>query len=526
MHMPVALLITRLCLAAVFLVAGGTKLLATRKFADSLVGFGLPPALAAPLSGALPALELAVALALLPAGTAWAGAVAALALLLLFAAAMAINLARGATPECNCFGQLHSTPVSWKMFGRNLGLAAAAGWVVAAGPDNPGLSAFGWMSALSTAEIANLTLVLMAIALLAATLVVLRRVAGQQAAVLARIEGIRKLVEGEEETDGPAETPVERADAEPPVEGLPVGAPAPGFSLQRLGGGPGSVTLDDLLSHGKPVLLIFVSPNCRPCKALLPLVRPWDRDYGDHLTFALLTKGTAEENEASVARYAGRHLLLQVESTVADEYQARWTPAAVIVGRDGKLATKTTYGDLGIRALVEHAVTTGVGLGDADRSARPLPPVMLGKSLFKVGEPGPRFALPALDDGREIRLEHLLAAGSSLLLFWDPACRFCQAISEDLRSWERNPPPNAPNLAIIASGDPDEMRARRGDFRSLILLDEAFEVAPLYGSNSTPSAVLIDGAGRIASSLAIGGRNVLALAGARFSQDRGVGLPT
>jgi hypothetical protein len=70
------------------------------------------------------------------------------------------------------------------------------------------------------------------------------------------------------------------------------------------------------------------------------------------------------------------------------------------------------------------------------------------------------------------------------------------------------------------------MRARRGDFRSLILLDEAFEVAPLYGSNSTPSAVLIDGAGRIASSLAIGGRNVLALAGARFSQDRGVGLPT
>jgi hypothetical protein len=61
------------------------------------------------------------------------------------------------------------------------------------------------------------------------------------------------------------------------------------------------------------------------------------------------------------------------------------------------------------------------------------------------------------------------------------------------------------------------MRDQRGEFQSPILLDEFFEVGAMYGSGSTPSAVLVDGDGRIASSLAVGGRNVLALAGARPS---------
>ena len=50
---------------------------------------------------------------------------------------------------------------------------------------------------------------------------------------------------------------------------------------------------------------------------------------------------------------------------------------------------------------------------------------------------------------------------------------------------------------------------------TLVLFDPDFEIGAVFGSNSTPSAILIDGAGRIASSLAIGERNVLALAGVR-----------
>jgi thiol-disulfide isomerase/thioredoxin/uncharacterized membrane protein YphA (DoxX/SURF4 family) len=506
--MSLALLITRLCLAAVFSVAAAAKLRDTRKFGDSLVAFGAPSALAVPLAWVVPFVELAVALALLTPWTAWWASLAACGLLIVFAAVLTITLARGAAPECNCFGQLHAAPISWRMVGRNVGLAAGAGLVAAAGPEavtgNP-------LAGLSAAEVATLALGLVAVALLGTILVTLRRMLGQQAALLERTEVIRKLLTDEEVPEVAEDAPVERPDAAPPVEGLPVGAPAPPFLLPRFEGGTAS--LADLLALGKPVLLLFVSPTCRPCKSLLPMVRPWEREHDDRLTVALISKGTAEDNQAKVARFGARHLLLQGESTVAEDYEARWTPAGVIVGLDGRLATKTTYGDSSIRALVEHALTTGAG---TDSSVQYAPPVIVGKSLFRIGELAPRFSLPDLDGG-EVAFEHLLAGGNSLLLFWDPGCRFCKGIADQLHAWEQNPPPNAPRLAVVASGDPDRMRDQRGEFQSPILLDEFFEVGAMYGSGSTPSAVLVDGDGRIASSLAVGGRNVLALAGARPS---------
>jgi hypothetical protein len=85
-------------------------------------------------------------------------------------------------------------------------------------------------------------------------------------------------------------------------------------------------------------------------------------------------------------------------------------------------------------------------------------------------------------------------------------------MSEDLVRWETNPPKGAPKLVLIASGKLEDLRE---EFRSLILLDPDFDVGPLFGSRSTPSAVLIDSDGRIASSLATGARNILALAGVR-----------
>jgi thiol-disulfide isomerase/thioredoxin len=284
-----------------------------------------------------------------------------------------------------------------------------------------------------------------------------------------------------------------------------------------MGGGGNAVTLEGLLAFGKPVLLLFVSPTCAPCKALLPYIRAWERDYDDQLTIALLSKGTPEENEKRIVKYGARHLLLLGTSAIDTEYQATWTPGAVIVGLDGRLATKVTYGDLGIRTLVNHAVTTGVGFGASEQRAGAMVPITVGKSLFKIGERAPRFALPDLD-GREVQFGDLLDRRGTLLLFWDPACRFCQAMKDDLQAWQRNPPPDAPALTIIAAGNFDEMRAQRGEFTATILLDDSFEVGTLYGASVTPSAVLVDSGGRMASSLGVGTRNVLALAGARPSQ--------
>ena len=125
------LLASRLLLAAVFAVAALAKLADREGSRQAVVAFGAPRPLAAPLALALPLAELAVAVLLLPAATALAGALGALGLLLLFSAAIALNLVRGREPECHCFGQLHSAPAGPRTLVRNGLLAVVAALTLA-----------------------------------------------------------------------------------------------------------------------------------------------------------------------------------------------------------------------------------------------------------------------------------------------------------------------------------------------------------------------------------------------------------
>jgi hypothetical protein len=84
---------------------------------------------------------------------------------------------------------------------------------------------------------------------------------------------------------------------------------------------------------------------------------------------------------------------------------------------------------------------------------------------------------------------------------------------DDLKNWERNPSPNAPKLIFISTGEESDIRAVNTKFKSPTLLDPAFDIAPRFGTKYTPSAILLDEHGRIASSLAIGDQNVRALVG-------------
>ena len=139
--MEIVLLLARIFLALVFGVAGFAKAARPARSRRMLIEFGVPDWLAMPLGWSLPFVEILVALALLPLVSAWWGAVAALTLLLIFAVGIGVNLSRGQTPDCNCFGQLHSRPLSRSVFTRNLLLAAVAAFMVAQAKNAPGLSA-------------------------------------------------------------------------------------------------------------------------------------------------------------------------------------------------------------------------------------------------------------------------------------------------------------------------------------------------------------------------------------------------
>src|SRR5215203_5305050 len=188
--MHVALLVARVLLVSVFIVAGVTKLADRAGSKKALVDFGVPASLAAPLGVLLPLAELAVAVALILASSAWWGAVGALVLLLLFVVGIAVNLARGRKPECRCFGQLHSEPAGWKTLARNGVLAAVAGFVVWRGYGGAGPSVVGWLADLSAAQVVGLVVGLAVLGVLAAQWWFLLALFKQNGRLLMRVEAL------------------------------------------------------------------------------------------------------------------------------------------------------------------------------------------------------------------------------------------------------------------------------------------------------------------------------------------------
>src|SRR5438270_103523 len=108
----------RLVLAAVFAVAGLAKLRDRDGTRTALAAFGAPAAAVPALSILLPLAELAVAGCLLVDPAVRPGAAGALLLLAVFSLAIAVSLAGGRTPDCHCFGQVHSAPIGSAPGGR------------------------------------------------------------------------------------------------------------------------------------------------------------------------------------------------------------------------------------------------------------------------------------------------------------------------------------------------------------------------------------------------------------------------
>lgn len=513
--MDLALLLTRMLLAAVFAVAGLAKLADLTGSRQALSGFGVPTSLATPLGLLLPLAELAVAVALIPRASAWWGALGALALLLLFVAGICVNLARGRAPDCHCFGQLHSAPTGWSTLARNAALAAAAAFVLWQGWDDPGLSPIAWLGDLSLAAGAALVLGLLALLLLAVAGWALLHLLRQHGRLLLRLDALEARLAG-----GPAPEAV-AAPAPPLGSGLPVGAPAPAFSLPGLHGE--TLTFEALRAAGQPVLLLFSDPNCGPCNTLLPEIGRWQREHAGAITVALVTRGQPEANRAKSAEHAIVHLLLQADREVAQTYQANGTPAAVLVRPDGTIGSPLALGADAIRSLVVRTVggpapapsvplrPAAIDDGDRNGTGQPQPTVPAPAPVSpQVGQPAPALRLPDLD-GTEVDLASFIRH-PTLVLFWNPGCGFCTRMLADLKAWEAQRPKGAPKLLVVSTGSIEANRAM--GLRSPVLLDEGFSTGTAFGASGTPSAVLVNAKGKIASEIAVGAPAVLALAGA------------
>jgi peroxiredoxin len=98
--------------------------------------------------------------------------------------------------------------------------------------------------------------------------------------------------------------------------GLPVGAPAPGFTLPSTDGDRHA--LGSLLASGVPLLLVFSDAGCGPCDALLPELAGWQHDDAQQLAVAVIASGDPDGNREKAQRHELARVLLQSEREVSD----------------------------------------------------------------------------------------------------------------------------------------------------------------------------------------------------------------
>ncbi|WP_226017987.1 MauE/DoxX family redox-associated membrane protein [Novosphingobium sp. FKTRR1] len=122
---PVASLAGAIGIGLVFVQAGAAKLRHRDVLPGVIANYRLlPDALVAPLAAVLPPFEIVLGLVLAATGD-MAAALVAVSLLLGFAGAMAINVARGRTQiDCGCGRSQLRQPIGWPLVLRNLVMAA------------------------------------------------------------------------------------------------------------------------------------------------------------------------------------------------------------------------------------------------------------------------------------------------------------------------------------------------------------------------------------------------------------------
>jgi thiol-disulfide isomerase/thioredoxin len=473
----IALPLMRLFLAAVFGAAGLVKLADRAGARRMLIDFGVPAALAGPLGLLLPIAELTVAAALIATATAWWGAISALAMLLMFMAGIGFNLAWGRRPDCRCFGQLHSAPIGWRTLGRNAALATGAAFVIVQRRESAGSSAISWLADLTPVQTVSLLIGTGVLGLLSVEGWLLVHLLRQNGRLLLRMEALEGRLASGPDQNWPGQQP----------SGLLPGAPAPAFDLVSVRGE--RHTLDALRGAGKPIILIFSDPNCEACTALLPEIGRWQHDYANALSIVLIIRGGRVSKGAKIATSDLTEILLQQDSEVARDYLVSVTPSAVVVYPDGKIGSPLIEGADGIRATVAHMLK-------------------LTPRVPALNTPAPALKLPDLM-GKMIDLVEFRGR-PTLVLFWNPNCGFCQRMLPDLKAWEAHLPEEASKLVIVSTGSVEANYAM--GIRSPVVLDQAFMVGRAFGATGTPTAVLVDALGNIASNIATGAQAVMELA--------------
>jgi methylamine dehydrogenase accessory protein MauD len=120
--------------------------------------------------------------------------------------------------------------------------------------------------------------------------------------------------------------------------GLTVGEPAPLVEVSDLDGLAHQV--GSARADGRSTLLLFVSPSCPVCKALLPAVKSSRRDERAWIDVILASDGDSQEQRSFVREHGLQGIPYVVSTALGLAYQASRLPFAALLDESGILRAR------------------------------------------------------------------------------------------------------------------------------------------------------------------------------------------
>ncbi len=496
----------RAVLAAVLVVSAVAKLLDLPGSRTALRRFGVPARLVVASAVGLPVVELIIAALLAFSVTVVTGAIGASALFMVFTAGIANQLRQGQAPPCHCFGALSSEPVSGRTIARNaalLGLAvvtAILGWQ----SPGPGVDA---LPGLPGATLALLATGVVGTVLAAAAWRQARQVLAAHDALVAGIDRVVATLVPPPIAAG--SSPTFRPAA--PVTGM--GTAPPVVADVQLTSLDGNLISTHSGPDGRTLGLLLTAETCTACHSLLPEVAGWQRDLSAVMDLVLVGYAVGDAYRATIERHGINRAALPDASRyneVMDSAGAQAVPSLLVIGADGRLARPVAGGVDAIRAVnadlranvpaaqgSEAELTPGIPAISAEPVVPETPP---------IGTPVARMLLSAAD-GTPTDLS--LVAGETdltLLVFWRADCPHCQQLAPMVRAWRDGLDPDRIQVIAITPGDPTAVAMLGISDRTLADPDHAAH--DRFGAIGSPSGILLDRQGRVASGLVAGAREL------------------
>jgi methylamine dehydrogenase accessory protein MauD len=120
--------------------------------------------------------------------------------------------------------------------------------------------------------------------------------------------------------------------------GLKIGEPAPTMTLTDLDGRV--VPIGAASASAKSMLLVFVSPTCPVCKALLPVLKSSRLSEGGWLEIVLASDGAEEDQRRFIAAHGLKDFPYLVSTALGMAFQVDRLPFAALVDEGGSLRAR------------------------------------------------------------------------------------------------------------------------------------------------------------------------------------------